>query len=173
MLVRPARIFTAVVGRAGFVTARPVASVLARHASSDAIAPRNAKSDVSTETVAVEDKTTLSAFTGAPAAMMETRVVKIYQQAQSVQNATQNMIPWRLQWDDDQTNRWTNPLMGWTSTNDPLSNTHMTLEFYTAEDAARFCERNGAYFAHSLPPLPGISHALETHPMPRGMRLQR
>jgi len=85
----------------------------------------------------------MSAFTGAPVEMMETRVVKIYQQAQGVQNATQNMIPWRMQWEDDQTNRWTNPLMGWTSTNDPLSNTHMTVEFSSSEDAARFCERNG------------------------------
>ena len=42
--------------------------------------------------------------------------MKIYQQAQTVQNATQNMIPWRIQWEDDQTQRWTNPLMGWTST---------------------------------------------------------
>ena len=32
--------------------------------------------------------------------MLKTRVVKIYQQAQSVQNATQNMVPWRLQWED-------------------------------------------------------------------------
>jgi len=75
--------------------------------------------------------------------MMETRVVKIYQQAQGVQNGTQNMIPWRLQWEDEQTQRWSNPLMGWTGTNDPLSNTHMTLDFGTAEDAMRFCEQNG------------------------------
>ena len=85
----------------------------------------------------------MTAFTGAPAGMLRNRVVKIYQQAQTVQNATQNMVPWRLQWEDKQTKRWPNPLMGWTSTSDPLSNTHMTLEFQTPDDAARFCKQNG------------------------------
>ena len=112
---------------------------------SDAVAPAapGGKGEVSTETVPIADKSTISTFTGAPTGMMESRVVKIYQQAQSVQNATQNMVAWRMQWEDEQTQRWTNPLMGWTSTNDPLSNTNMTLEFGTPEDAARFCEQNG------------------------------
>ena len=59
------------------------------------------------------------------------------------QNATQNTLVWKMQWEDQQTKRWSNPLMGWTSTSDPLSNTHMTLEFGTREDAVRFAERNG------------------------------
>ena len=116
--------------------------------SSDVVAtstPAGAKGDLSTETAApIADKSTISSFTGAPTGMMETRVVKIFQQAQGVQNATQNMLSWRMQWEDEQTQRWTNPLMGWTSTNDPLSNANMTLDFATAEDAARFCEQNGA-----------------------------
>jgi len=117
---------------------------LLRGLSSNVIVkPGDSEKSVATETTPVVDKETLQAFTGAPAAMMETRVVQIYQQAQTVQNATQNMIPWRMQWEDGQTKRWSNPLMGWTSTNDPLSNTHMTLEFHTPEEAARFCERNG------------------------------
>lgn len=115
--------------------------------SSDVVAtstPAGAKGDLSTETAApIADKSTISSFTGAPTGMMETRVVKIFQQAQGVQNATQNMLSWRMQWEDEQTQRWTNPLMGWTSTNDPLSNANMTLDFATAEDAARFCEQNG------------------------------
>eukprot|EP00966_Prymnesium_polylepis_P091270 2112333-Prymnesium_polylepis.1 len=49
-----------------------------------------------------------------------------------------------MQWEDDSTKRWTNPLMGWSSTSDPLSNTHMTMEFHTAEDAVRFAEESGA-----------------------------
>merc|ERR1719171_574232 len=85
----------------------------------------------------------MSQMTGAPTEMLETRVVKIYQQAQSVQNATQNMHAWRMQWEDDQTKRWTNPLMGWTSTSDPLSNTHMTITFDSPESAVRFCQQNG------------------------------
>jgi NADH dehydrogenase (ubiquinone) Fe-S protein 4 len=111
--------------------------------SSKAVAAAGPKGELSTEKAPVVDRATLSAFTGAPTEMMENRVVKIYQQAQTVQNATQNMIAWRLQWEDDHTKRWSNPLMGWTSTSDPLSNTHMTVEFASAEDAARFCQQNG------------------------------
>lgn len=115
-----------------------------RALSSDALSTSaSGKGDLSTETAPHVDAETMEAFTGTPAHMLESRVVKIYQQAQTVQNATQNMIPWRIQWEDDQTQRWTNPLMGWTSTSDPLSNTHMTVEFATAEDAARFCQQNG------------------------------
>ena len=90
-----------------------------------------------------EDKSSMSAFTGAPEGMLGERVVKIYQQSQQVCSGTQNTLGWRMQWEDGQTRRWTNPLMGWSSTSDPLSNTHMTLEFASSEDAARFCERNG------------------------------
>lgn len=75
--------------------------------------------------------------------MLDKRVVRIFQQSQGVETGTQNTLPWRMQWEDNQTRRWTNPLMGWSSTSDPLSNTHMTLEFQSAEDAVRFCDRNG------------------------------
>ena len=65
--------------------------------SSKAVAATGPKGELSTEKAPEPDRSTLSAFTGAPADMMEKRVVKIYQQAQTVQNATQNMIAWRLQ----------------------------------------------------------------------------
>lgn len=40
--------------------------------------------------------------------------------------------------------KWINPLMGWTSTADPLENTsRASLRFYTAEQAAAFCEDVG------------------------------
>lgn len=37
--------------------------------------------------------------------------------------------------------RWSNPLMGWTSTADPMSN--MSLSFSTPEQAVRFCKKRG------------------------------
>jgi CHASE2 domain-containing sensor protein len=129
----------------GALLARPAPALARRLATTDAVAaaPKGEKA-VANEMAPEIDPETMSAFTGVPAGQLEMRVVKIYQQAQGVQNATQNTIPWRMQWEDDTTHRWTNPLMGWTSTSDPLSNTHMTLEFATAEDAVRFCEQNGA-----------------------------
>lgn len=41
----------------------------------------------------------------------------------------------------DERERWENPLMGWTSTGDPLSNTEVN--FHSKEDAIAFCEKNG------------------------------
>jgi len=134
--------------RSGLALARrpltlPGSALARRHASSDAVATATAGGELSQAKAVEQDKESISAFTGAPASQLNSRVVKIYQEAQTVQNATQNMIGWRLQWEDAQTKRWSNPLMGWTSTSDPLSNTHMTMSFSRAEDAMRFCEQNG------------------------------
>lgn len=43
--------------------------------------------------------------------------------------------------------RWENPLIGWTSTADPLENVHRaTLNFHTQEDAESFCRKHGWKF---------------------------
>ncbi|VDL68409.1 unnamed protein product [Nippostrongylus brasiliensis] len=47
---------------------------------------------------------------------------------------------WRIEFDNRQ--RWENPLMGWSSTGDPLSNISMNLKFASQEDAVAFCEKN-------------------------------
>ena len=41
----------------------------------------------------------------------------------------------------DNRQRWENPLMGWTSTGDPLSN--MKVVFKSPEEAIEHCEKNG------------------------------
>lgn len=52
---------------------------------------------------------------------------------------------WRLQFEKlPGEDRWTNPLMGWTSTSDPLSTLGMT--FPTREAAVDFAKRNGFAF---------------------------
>ena len=115
-----------------------------RALSGKAVAPVNEGTTSVADAEAPEvDTQTISTFTGTPKGMLDTRRVKIFKPAQGVQNATQNTLVWKMQWEDEQTERWQNPLMGWTSTRDPLSNTHMTLEFQTSEEAARFAERNG------------------------------
>mmetsp|Transcript_10208 Transcript_10208/g.20595 ORF Transcript_10208/g.20595 Transcript_10208/m.20595 type:complete len:156 (-) Transcript_10208:3019-3486(-) len=45
--------------------------------------------------------------------------------------------------------RWINPLMGWTSTGDPLSNA--ALQFTTREAAVEFAQRNGYRFVVEEP----------------------
>lgn len=103
------------------------------------------------------DPATVAAFTGAPQAQLEKRVVKIFKPAQGVQSATQNTLSWKMQWEDNSTERWTNPTMGWTSTRDPLSNTHMTLEFQTLDEAELFAQRNGWKYEVQAVPSPNLA----------------
>lgn len=56
-----------------------------------------------------------------------------------MQSGTDNIHFWRMEFDNRQ--RWENPLMGWCSSGDPLSNT--ILEFNTKEEAIAHCEKNG------------------------------
>jgi len=50
---------------------------------------------------------------------------------------------WRVEFDARA--KWTNPLMGWTSTADPLENVGAlgSMVFYTKEEAVAFCRRQG------------------------------
>jgi len=83
-----------------------------------------------------EDVTPL---TGIPKLHVKHRRVRIFKPAknamQSGTNATQK---WRLEFDAWE--RWENPLMGWISTGDPLSN--LIVEFSDLEDAIAYCEKN-------------------------------
>ena len=105
------------------------------------------------------DSRAVSAFTGTPKELLDKRVVTIYQPAPGVQTASKGC--WKISWDDENTQRWSNPLMGWTSTRDPFSNTPMTLEFHSAEDAIRFVQNNGtARPLPSHPPSPSPTTAV-------------
>ena len=76
------------------------------------------------------------------------RTVVISQKAQAATtSASHASKAWRLGWKTEE--RWTNPLMGWTSTADPLSNTE--LKFETAEQAMRFATKMGWAFEVSEP----------------------
>ncbi|GMH45610.1 hypothetical protein BSKO_13567 [Bryopsis sp. KO-2023] len=50
---------------------------------------------------------------------------------------------WKI--DFENTAKWENPLMGWTSTADPLENTFRTeaVAFYNKEEAIEFCKKHG------------------------------
>ncbi|WIA36279.1 hypothetical protein OEZ86_007605 [Tetradesmus obliquus] len=50
--------------------------------------------------------------------------------------------PWRIAFDTQE--KWINPLMGWTSTADPLENvSRAALQFYTKEEAVEFARKYG------------------------------
>ncbi|XP_014673777.1 PREDICTED: NADH dehydrogenase [ubiquinone] iron-sulfur protein 4, mitochondrial-like isoform X3 [Priapulus caudatus] len=77
---------------------------------------------------------------GVPEEHIKTRHARIYVPARNAMQSG-NFASNRWHVDLDNRERWENPLMGWTSTADPLSN--VRLDFASAEDAEAFCERNG------------------------------
>ena len=56
-----------------------------------------------------------------------------------MQSGTNNTHNWKLEFETRE--RWENPLMGWSSTGDPLSN--LQLDFATKEEAVAYCEKHG------------------------------
>nr|XP_018908957.1 PREDICTED: NADH dehydrogenase [ubiquinone] iron-sulfur protein 4, mitochondrial [Bemisia tabaci] len=90
--------------------------------------------------VTVKEIEDLSPTTGVPEEHVKTRLVKIYSPSKNpMQSGTHNTGHWQMEFDTRE--RWENPLMGWCSTGDPLSN--MSLKFADKEDAIFFCEKNG------------------------------
>ena len=80
--------------------------------------------------------TRLSGFSQAE----QSRKVKIFIPAKNVmQSGTHGQNKWRLKWDTQE--RYENPLMGWASSCDPLSNLH--LSFPNPETAISYCVKHG------------------------------
>ncbi|XP_063700421.1 NADH dehydrogenase [ubiquinone] iron-sulfur protein 4, mitochondrial [Culicoides brevitarsis] len=91
-------------------------------------------------TITVPKKVDMSPIMGLPEEHVKTRRVRIYVPAKnSMQSGTDNLHHWEIEFDNRE--RWENPLMGWTSTGDPLSN--MKVEFNSKEEAIEHCEKNG------------------------------
>ncbi|KFP65788.1 hypothetical protein N322_01016, partial [Cariama cristata] len=82
----------------------------------------------------------ITTLTGVPDEHIKTRKVHIFVPARNAMQAgVNNTKKWKMEFDNRE--RWENPLMGWASTADPLSN--MVLTFSTKEDAIAFAEKNG------------------------------
>ncbi|XP_043920355.1 NADH dehydrogenase [ubiquinone] iron-sulfur protein 4, mitochondrial [Protopterus annectens] len=94
-----------------------------------------------TQLITVDEKLDITALTGVPEEHIKTRKVRIFVPARNaMQSGINNTKKWRMEFDTRE--RWENPLMGWASTADPLSN--MVLNFTSKEDAIFFAEKNGA-----------------------------
>ncbi|GAA43169.1 NADH dehydrogenase Fe-S protein subunit 4 ndufs4 [Clonorchis sinensis] len=90
--------------------------------------------------IVVPKQADLTRVNGVPEEHQSTRRVRIYIPAQSVtQSGNHDSRLWRLDFDNRE--RWENPLMGWASSGDPLSN--VSVEFETPEAAVDFCQRQG------------------------------
>ncbi|XP_054942528.1 NADH dehydrogenase [ubiquinone] iron-sulfur protein 4, mitochondrial isoform X2 [Physeter macrocephalus] len=93
-----------------------------------------------TQLITVDEKLDITALTGVPEEHIKTRKVRIFVPARNnMQSGVNNTKKWKMEFDTRE--RWENPLMGWASTADPLSN--MVLTFSTKDDAIAFAEKNG------------------------------
>ncbi|XP_055627428.1 NADH dehydrogenase [ubiquinone] iron-sulfur protein 4, mitochondrial [Toxorhynchites rutilus septentrionalis] len=91
-------------------------------------------------TIVVPVKVDLSPISGIPEEHVKERRVRIFMPAKNaMQSGTDNTHHWSIEFDNRE--RWENPLMGWSSSGDPLSN--MRVEFGSADEAISHCERNG------------------------------
>lgn len=84
----------------------------------------------------------MAALSGMPADQAKRVVVIAQRQLKALQSGQRLAHQWQITW--KHTERWSNPLMGWTSTADPMSN--VKLSFETKEAAIAFAERNGWKF---------------------------
>ncbi|XP_076305069.1 NADH:ubiquinone oxidoreductase subunit 18 [Tachypleus tridentatus] len=101
------------------------------------------------EFITVDTPMDISSLTGVPDEHIKTRRVRIFVPAKNaMQSGTNNTHHWKMEFETRE--RWENPLMGWCSSGDPLSN--MNLRFLCKEDAIAFCEKNGwPYFVEEPP----------------------
>ena len=87
-----------------------------------------------------DGKLDITTLTGVPEEHIKTRKARIFVPARNnMQSGVNNTKKWKMEFDARE--RWENPLMGWVSTADPLSN--LVLTFSTKEDAIAFAETNG------------------------------
>ncbi|XP_044537104.1 NADH dehydrogenase [ubiquinone] iron-sulfur protein 4, mitochondrial [Gracilinanus agilis] len=93
-----------------------------------------------TQLITVDEKLDITTLSGVPEEHIKTRKVQIFVPARNnMQSGVNNTKKWKIEFDTRE--RWENPLMGWASTADPLSN--LVLTFSTKEDAIAFAEKNG------------------------------
>uniref|UniRef100_T1JLK4 NADH dehydrogenase [ubiquinone] iron-sulfur protein 4, mitochondrial n=1 Tax=Strigamia maritima TaxID=126957 RepID=T1JLK4_STRMM len=92
--------------------------------------------------IAAEEPMDLSAISGVPEEHVKTRRVRIFVPTRNaMQSGTENTKLWCMEFETRE--RWENPLMGWSSSGDPLSN--IQVSFATAEAAMEFCVKNGSW----------------------------
>jgi len=88
------------------------------------------------------------------------RMVTIYiPPRNTMQSGIHSSTFWRISLRQDDSPRWSNPLMGWTSTRDPLFNVASQIRFETKEDAIKYCEKHG--FDYEVDDTPGYHTKLE------------
>ncbi|XP_034667850.1 NADH dehydrogenase [ubiquinone] iron-sulfur protein 4, mitochondrial [Drosophila subobscura] len=91
-------------------------------------------------TITVPTAVNLGPISGVPGVQLKERRVRIHiPPKNAMQSGTDNINNWQIEFDNRE--RWENPLMGWASSGDPLSN--LNVQFGSKDEAITYCERNG------------------------------
>uniref|UniRef100_A0A6P8PY71 NADH dehydrogenase [ubiquinone] iron-sulfur protein 4, mitochondrial n=1 Tax=Geotrypetes seraphini TaxID=260995 RepID=A0A6P8PY71_GEOSA len=127
--------------RQSFLTNRSISVRLSPTRSLSTFTWRLAQNQIQdTQLITVDEKLDITSLTGVPEEHIKTRKVHIFVPTRNAMQAgVNNTKKWKMEFDTRE--RWENPLMGWASTADPLSN--MVLNFSCKEDAIAFAEKNG------------------------------
>ncbi|XP_078594712.1 NADH dehydrogenase [ubiquinone] iron-sulfur protein 4, mitochondrial-like [Branchiostoma floridae x Branchiostoma japonicum] len=126
---------------AGIAFVRPHRAAACTRNLSQETSP-SAHTNEETQITPFEEKVELAPLSGVPEEQLSTRKARIYVPARNaMQSGSAGTRQWKIEFDTRE--RWENPLMGWGSSADPLSNLAVTLSFDSKEDAMAYCDRNG------------------------------
>lgn len=104
------------------------------------VCPDNmAKRSVGSDLHIPENPADMAALSGMPEEQSRRKVVIAQRMNKTLQSGSSFVHQWQITWPNQE--RWMNPLMGWTSSADPMSSLKLT--FDTREEAMAFAERNG------------------------------
>ena len=88
-----------------------------------------------------DDITEISVFSGVPTEHAKRKVLIEPRITKTTQSAERLSHQWQLSWQRSSGERHLDPLMGWSSTSDPMA--QVLLYFDSREDAIAFAKRNG------------------------------
>eukprot|EP01041_Mallomonas_annulata_P011856 gene11856-24848_t len=94
-----------------------------------------------------ENPAEIATLTGMPVEHQSRTVLIQPRPLKTIQSGARLSHQWQITWKNSE--RWTNPLMGWTSTADPMSNTK--LYFDSSDEAVSFAAKNGWKYEVSAP----------------------
>ncbi|KAJ8980633.1 hypothetical protein NQ317_011709 [Molorchus minor] len=98
----------------------------------------DARNRIRESTIKLEAPVDVKLISGVPEEHTCYRTAKIYKPPKNaLQSGTAHTHHWQIMFDTRE--RWKNPLMGWCSSGDPLSNLKIT--FCNKDDAVQFCEK--------------------------------
>jgi NADH dehydrogenase (ubiquinone) Fe-S protein 4 len=100
------------------------------------------------KTITVRATEDLSTCVGVPPEHIHERMARIYRPSKNaMQSGSATTKRWKIEFETRE--RWENPLMGWASSGDPLSN--MQIDFATKEEAITFANKHGYPYFIEIP----------------------